>query len=607
MKPWLPKLERAWQTGLRKPDNRSMVEWAHENLTLPASYAVQGRFDISVNRPLEAVFDAIQNPLINKVRFRKPPRFGGSLIADIAIPWICVNDPGPIMWNWQTDSDAKAHMKEKAWALWNSCKPFRALLPPGRHDRTNTEIYFGPFFMVCQGANLSNLQSKGVRWMFNDELWLPVWQELYGHAEARVGDFKKSGSYKIVDVSQAGNAKDIEDRNWHEGHRARWGYLAPDGKHYPLEFSGKREDGTRYGLIWNDDAKREDGTYNIQRAVETCRYVCRHTGKEWFDKPGTQAEWNRDGKYIIGRTDGPASTVSFAVNGLLNYTMADLVEKKIKAMEMASYGDMSEMRDYKQKYECQPWEELNLTVTLSSARTNYLYRDFANGEQWEGEARRAMMMDRQGGARGDIPHRWVEIRAFQADGASRQLYFGRVNTKESCRELQLKFKIPDRCVWQDGNFEKHEVFKECSEYGWLAVFGTDQKEWAHFSKNPGSAEPTKVVLPYSPIGTAEVAGSKLRANYLAFNVDYISDVTANLLAGRGVAWEHPDDWSPEHKEHIMAEHKVEKKAGVFKWEKIGSRPNHGLDTTRYHVCFALVVKLLSVEKRKKETDALAGA
>lgn len=26
---------------------------------------------------------------------RKPPRFGGPMIADIAIPWVICNDPGP--------------------------------------------------------------------------------------------------------------------------------------------------------------------------------------------------------------------------------------------------------------------------------------------------------------------------------------------------------------------------------------------------------------------------------------------------------------------------------------------------------------------------------
>ena len=251
---------RGWGAGWSKPDRRPIYEWAAQNLTLPPSYAVPGKFDVSISRPLIQIFDDIQNPIVNRIRFRKPPRFGGSMVADIAIPWIICNDPGPIMWNWQSDDDARGHMKEKATALWNSCKQFQAMLPPDRHDKTNTEIYFGPFFMVCQGANINNLQSKGVRWMFNDELWLPIWQKLYHHAVYRTRDFERAGSYKITDVSQAGNVGDVEDKNFNEGNCAQWAYLDPiTKKHELLLFGGKRDNGSRWGLIWNDDAENKDG------------------------------------------------------------------------------------------------------------------------------------------------------------------------------------------------------------------------------------------------------------------------------------------------------------------------------------------------------------
>ena len=589
-----------FRRGWAKKDRRPLPDWAHDNLTLPASYSVQGRFDVNINRPLIEIFAAIQNPLIHKIRFRKPPRFGGSLIADIAIPWIVCNEPGPIMWNWQSDDDAKGHMKEKAWALWNTSKDFRALLPPSRHDKTNTEIYFGPFFMVCQGANINNLQSKGVRWLFNDEVWLPIWQELYGQAEARCGDFKRSGAYKITDVSQAGNSRDVEDRNWCEGHQAKWAYLAKDGNYYPLDFGGKREDGSRWGLVWAEDARRKDGTFNRARALETARYQCRFTGQEWTDSTKAQEEWNRLGKYLPQNKDAPPNVVSFAVNGLLNYTFADLVDLKIKAMELASYGDMSGIRDFKQKYETTPWEETHLTVEISTEKSGYKYADYANGEATPNEAARAMTIDRQHGIGKDVPHRWVEIRAFSAGGDSRQLWFGRLETKEACRDLQLRMKVKDRCVMQDARFEKHEVFRECSEYNWLAVWSSDQNSWTHYKPSPGQ-EPQKIKLPYSPIQRAEVDAGKI-CHYIHFNDNYHSDILHNLLSGRGTKWEMPDDVSEEYVKHLKAEHKVEKRPGVYKWEKIHSTSqNHGRDTSKFCVVFAVFMRILAMPKLK-DTD-----
>ena len=590
---------KGWPTGWAIPDRRKIYEWAAQYLTLPSSYAVQGRFDVSLTRPLMEIFDDIQNPLVTHIRFRKPPRFGGSMIADIAIPWICCNDPGPIAWNWQTDADAKAHMKEKVWALWRSCKPFKAILPRERRDRTTSEIYFGPFFMVCQGANLSNLQSKGIRWEFNDEIWLPVWQELYQHAVARTGDYERAGSFKIVDVSQAGNANDVEDRNWRQGHQAVWGYRCPvDGKHYPLVFDGAHEDGKRFGLVWNEDARRPDGSWNKARAVETVRYRCPVTGHEWPDTVETREAWNREGRYLVTNPDVPPSLRSYAVNGLLNYSMAKLAGLKIDALEQASRGDLSAMKIFNQQYACKPWEETLLTVTVNTLAAGYTYSNFANGERWEGETKRSMAVDRQMGAGSDLPHRWIEVRAWRSNGDSRQLFYGRVETKEATRDLQKRYLVPDRCVFMDIAWERHEALAECSAFGWLGMRGSDEGSWSHFMRNPQDARnPLKIHLPYSPVQQTTVGGPRDRAMYIIMAESYFSDILAHLLAGRGAKFELPDDCSPEYLEQIKGEHKIEKRPGVYKWEKLHAHsPNHGWDCSKMGVAFAVIMHLLSEAK-----------
>lgn len=584
-----------WTRGWAKPDRRPIYEWAKQHLTLPPAYAVQGPFDVSISRPLMEVFDDLQNPLVNRISFRKPPRFGGTMVIDIAIPWIICNDPGPIMWAAQTDDDARGHMKEKVWPLWNTCKPLKAMMPRNPHDKTTTEIFFGPFFMISCGANINNFQSKGIRWLFNEEIWLPQWQELYSQAVYRTRDFERAGSYKITNVSQAGNVDDVEDRNFKAGHQAQWGYEV-DGKHYPLLFGGEMEGSKkRWGLIWDDDAKTKSGAWNKARACETARYLCPHTGKVFDDSTQTRFEWNRDGAYITCNNNSQRHTRSYAVNALLTRTMADLVAEKIDAMELASRGDLSLMRDYVQKAETRPWEEKHTVITLSDDRSGYVYGDYDQGQTWDGEIARTMMIDRQGGKAGDTAHTWVDIRAWKQGGDSRQLYFGRLDTKEARRLIQKKYNVSDRLVWQDANFEKHEVYKECAEYGWTAFHGTNEKSWIHLIRVRGHAEPLKYVLPYSPIQVAEVAGTNLKAFYIKANGDYFADILANLVVGRGVKFEHPDDAHPEFLKGLQGEHKVEKRPGVFTWEKIhSSKSNHSWDTSKMGVNCACVLKLLSL-------------
>ena len=169
-----------------------------------------------------------------------------------------------------------------------------------------------------------------------------------------------------------------------------------------------------------------------------------------------------------------------------------------------------------------------------------------------------------------------------------------MNTKEECREIQKRYNVKDRCVWQDAKYEKHEVFKECVEYGWLAIFGSMQNSWTHHMRGAGrDGEDVKFTLPYSPIAMSEVQGPSRRAAYLSFNEDYFSDILANLIGGKTQGWDHPDDWSQEHQDHLKNKQKVEKRPGVFNWETVKSRPDHGFDTSKMQVCFAVMMKLLA--------------
>jgi hypothetical protein len=258
------------------------------------------------------------------------------------------------------------------------------------------------------------------------------------------------------------------------------------------------------------------------------------------------------------------------------------------------------MKDFKMQDESVPWEETHVTVTIDGTSSGYKTADYASGQLWEGEKWRTMMADRQQGMRGDSPHRWLEIRAWKADGSSRLLHYGRVDTKEAMREMQAQYGVRDKCVWQDAAFEKHEVFKECAEYGWVACFGKDTGSWAHLVKNPNpSKPPLKIYLPFSPWQVSRIGTRSV--NYIYFSEDYCADILANLAAGRGVGYEHPEDVIPAYLEQMKGEHKV-LKAGRLTWEKITStKPNHAFDTGKMGIAFGLLMRLLAMPKKEDDS------
>jgi hypothetical protein len=131
------------------------------------------------------------------------------------------------------------------------------------------------------------------------------------------------------------------------------------------------------------------------------------------------------------------------------------------------------------------------------------------------------------------------------------------------------------------------------------VWGAEQNSWTHYLNKPGF-EPVKITLPYSPIQRSDMGNGRF-AHYVQYNETYMSDILHNLLSGRGVKFEMPDDVNKEYIEHLKAEHKIEKRPGVFKWEKIHStKANHGRDTSKQAVCFAVVLKLIALPTKTKE-------
>jgi hypothetical protein len=90
---------------------------------------------------------------------------------------------------------------------------------------------------------------------------------------------------------------------------------------------------------------------------------------------------------------------------------------------------------------------------------------------------------------------------------------------------------------------------------------------------------------------------------MEFSTDYHKDILANLLSGRGAAWELPDDVNPEYLEHCKNERKVEKRPGKWTWEKIHStKDNHLWDCATMQVVMAVIRGLLAGAAQTKDDE-----
>jgi len=572
------------------PDRSPIYEWARKNIILPESYATSGPFNVKISPWLIPIFDALQNPFIRRVHFRKAVQIGGTLIADIWIPWIIANDAGPISWTMQTDEMIDKHAKSRLNPLLERCKPVAKMLPRAGPLRTTTEIYFGGFFLTLNSANLSSQQSQSIRYKVNDEIWLPKWQEIYGHAIARVTKFEEVGRSKIYNISQAPEMDiktgNVEHTSFMSGDQNEWSAECISCKqYYPISFSQKTESDERGGVVWDKKAKRDNDTWDIALAVETCRFRCVHCGHEMSDSDTTRNHWKKTGKYIAQNPKAPKEFASFRVEALVARPMRLLVEEFCQAENHSiKNGDDRMKIEFRTKREAKPWIVERKTTNIFIKKHGYNYAQYSNGDLIDNELIRFMAIDRQ------QDHWWVEIGAFSTSTGPRyrQLFFGRIETRDQLRSIQQKYKVSDHCVAQDRGYRPSDVDRDCAEFGWRGMRGHSRKTWTMRDDNTGSL----VNFPFSEPRVSDYRGGDVF--YYDWSGDYFKDILSLALEQKGdLKWEMPDDVNPLYLEHLKGEFKIEIRTGVWEWREVKSNaPNHGLDTSAMMLCIATIAGII---------------
>ena len=146
-------------------------------------------------------------------------------------------------------------------------------------------------------------------------------------------------------------------------------------------------------------------------------------------------------------------------------------------------------------------------------------------------------------------------------------------------------------VWQDAGWDAPNVYADCVRFGWVATFGSNGRQtWDHPA--PNNAE-VKIKRPYSSLQHMTAPGGGL-AIYMHWGTNYAKDVLSNLLAGRGMLWELPDDLPDSYREHLTTEHRVESVKGVWGWEKINDKAdNHMWDTEAQQVIAGILMGVLA--------------
>ena len=463
--------------SLAPPDRRPMWEWAAEHVNLPGVLTVTGKFQPNLSRHLLPVFDALQNHRVRKVVLMKPVRGAGSLIADIRLPWIVKNDPGFMVRVFHSDRISKDHSEDRIQPILRGCIPARELFPDDRHQARIQEIKFRngmPFYI--NGPSIGNLQSKGVRYLDIEELW--CWDNApsrYAQALARIGDFEEIGMSKVFIISQAGVKDDPLDIEWCSSDQREW--FVPClgcGKEFEAKISARREDGTIYGLRWDDNERTRDktGRWIPEQLIKTVRYECQHCGHAHADEFATKARWNLAGRYIAQNGSALPSNVGFHFSAIIFRSWASLADELSRALNAYKSGLIDPIMEFTKKRDARSWNE----GILSENRKTITYEIT---EKWAEEKTRIATIDCQMEG-----VKWMLIVAWGTNKA-RRLWYGKLYSEAEMVAKIAEYKVEPFKVGIDSRYDTKDVYRMCVRQGWRALRGMDRDEFLHTLKVNG--------------------------------------------------------------------------------------------------------------------------
>lgn len=562
------KIKNAIFRVFRPPSNLTPSKWASGRVAI--AEGLTPKYDV-VNAPWQrGPLDAIADPKTKEVVYLAPIGTGKTTFMEAGLSYVISEDPGPTLLVGQTDDDLKDWAETRMDFAINNTPEVAALLPKDRHKKRKMEILFPTMSLFMTGANLSGLQSKSMRRVFCDE----AWQYKPGMLNEARGRLHDRWNRQLFILSQAGIVGDDLDKAWKNTNRCEFSFPCPEcGLVQPWLWAN---------VIFDDNEELD----NYGRA-KTARLRCASPECAWTcpDEIQPRRALAESAEYVPTATGLPGHA-GFHYNVLCNWRkpLWELVLQWLDAKAATKSGNIDPLRQFLQKRLADPWEE-DLTDNREALVGNgYVTAEFADGRQIEEEAFRFLTIDKQ------KDHFWAGVRAWKANGESKQLWYGKLLTFDDITETAKKYKVKPQFVFVDAQYDTDQVYSACARMGWTALHGSGQKSFAYRKRN---GDIVHRAFTRFQDATASHGG---RARYAHFASDRIKDILHAHRIGKAAAWDIPDDVSQDFIKQIDSEIKKEMQNSKtrqieYRWVKTRNN-NHAWDVEAMQIVAALMLRLI---------------
>lgn len=583
----------AWQM----PPDESIYQWAARNVTFGSWSPYEGRFNPELMPWLIRPMEAMRQDDLWRIVIVAAAAGGKSTLAELFLSWLIARAPGPVAWNAPTEEDAKEFSETRIQRFLESCPEVSKWFPQNRHKKRTNAILFPHMSLIIQAANEGNAQMKHLRYLINDETWL--WKPgILTQMHKRTTRF--AHNRKVIDISTGSLDGDETDQGWKDGTREEWQFRceACHGHHVP-QFTFGRKDAPG-GVKWSADARRKDGTWDYRIVIGTTEYECPHCQRRYQPTDANAVMLNRHGCYSTPSADANPGVASFSWSALVSdfRLLPQIAVELLQAKEAIRRGTMELMREVTQKRFAKAWKDEPASDVVGTRES-----DYNMGDPWPDEVVRIFTVDVQ------LAHFWGVIRAWSADGRSRLVWAGRIETWDEVRDLQNRNAVRNDFVIVDSGAFSDRVYTACCKWDWTAIKG-EEAAGGYLLKVGKGDEERNVRVPVKesnerrhPI-RLEFGSIVPSCAYYLVSDSMTSDSMDLFRSGRAEGWTIARDTPEDHRRQIAApvrRTRPNPKTGQMQteWITLGRDGEHLWDCERYQLAFAWQAGLIGVSEQAK--------
>lgn len=586
------ELLKSFTSGLQKIDTRYVYEWCADNIKLPPTYAINGRFNVELSPYLKKPMRDLTDNSIRQINLCCSTQTFKSGINEVFTPYCILQNPAPMLRIHQSDPAANTCLETRILPMLRNNDSIKLLLTGVKYNSKNGVLNMPTMFIKSCGTSENNLHGLSIKYAILDEVWLYTDKEVVDKVKARLTAFEKN--YKLIITSQP----DIEGSQlwgeYNKGNIFHYGWRCPScQKLQTYEFNGEKN-GRNYGLIWLPN--NQERTLSYDERTNGTVLVCQHCFESVEDNEDSRISLVQNGDYIQIQNGNP-TIASYSWPCFVN---KDISFKKIATdyleakTEYRNTGLDEKLKLFRNQKLGLFWKRNEL---IDSQKL--LLDTYNTNEKWLEESHRFLTIDVQ-----QKVIYWLVTAWSNKVSEARLIDWGVCVGFDEINAVKIKYNIHPLCIGIDSGNDTVPIYKESVQRGEVITLKNGKKFWAQWMCLKGDGGKLTPRLSYKHADGSDrlysmqsekdcqwAYGSKyakLRARLFLWSNLSVKTILANIRDGKLPFKFKFNERADETFNQQMYSEQLNSKTGRF--EQVNGIENHLWDCFAMSLTMALMAK-----------------